>query len=509
MAQNENIYPITTLPGVKRDGTDFESNHYIDAQWCRFDRGLPKKMGGYRRISNDLSGPVYGSHLDRINGLNYIYAGSANSLEMSTIDQTGAGSGVTDRTPGSFPTSPNNVWQFDNLYDAGGSAKRIVAHAGQNLMDISSSIQSPIYFGKSDASAALTSTGTSVSGGVFSLFPYMIGLDNDGYVLWSPPNTMSFSGAGSGDARIAPNKLIKGVRTRGGSGASPSGLIWSLDELYRIYFSGGSTIFSFDWISDTSLLSTRAVVEHNGRHYWPDFTGCFKTFAGVVEDLPNDMNLDYFFDNLNKEYRQKVWGIKIPRFNEIWWFWPKGNSTYCTDVLIYNIKEKVWYDTAWAEDQLARSCGIYSKSFEFPIMFGLDANNADKYKMWQHEFGVDRTEDGVNSAIKSYFETSDLAYSAAIAPGSWTGVDRWVQIKRFEPDFNQVGTLKLYIKGRKYSNGASTTSPAYPFTSSTEKIDMKEQQRLLTLKIESNESGGDYELGKNTLLHLSLGDGRQ
>jgi hypothetical protein len=37
--------------------------------------------------------------------------------------------------------------------------------------------------------------------------------------------------------------------------------------------------------------------------------------------------------------RQKVWATKVPRFGEIWWFYPKGDSEECNDAIIYNIRE--------------------------------------------------------------------------------------------------------------------------------------------------------------------------
>ncbi len=508
MSDDVAIVPITTVAGIKRDGTQFESNFYTDGKWCRFQRGRPRKIGGYREIVDSFSGPLRGCHLDAKNGYNYVYGGSAASLEMITMDPTGAGSGTIDRTPSGFSSSTSHAWQFDTLYDAGGSSRRVLAHAGHNLLDITSSVQTPIYYGDANGSAALVSTGTSVSGGVFSIAPYMFGLDNDGYAIWSPPNTMSFSGAGSGGARIAPTKLIKGVKTRGGSGYSPSGLIFSLDELYRVYFVGGAPIFAFDYISDAALLSTSCLVEYNGRYFWPDFSGTFKVYNGAVEDLPNDMNLNYFYANLNYSQRQKVWGIKIPRFNEIWWFWPKGDATECTDVIIFNLKEKTWYDTAWAEDQLARSCGIYSKSFDYPLMFGLDANSSDKYSLWQHEFGVDRIQGGQSNAIRSYFETSNISFCAEISEGSWIGKDRWVQIMRVEPDFVQDGAMTMTVRGRKYAKNDIYESETYEFSSDTGKIDLKEQRRQMTLKFESNVAGGDYQLGQ-TLMHIQMGDGRQ
>lgn len=507
--QLEGLYPIISQAGVKRDGTQFESNFYSDSLWCRFQRGKPRKIGGYRQIIDSFTGPVYGCYLDSRSGFNYVYGGSSSSLEMVQIDNTGAGAAIIDRTPAGFVTNSNNVWQFDALFDGGGTVKRVLAHAGRNLSEIDSAEQTPIYFGDANASAALTAVpSSSVSGGVFSLAPYMLGLDNDGYVIWSPPNTMNFTGTGSGQARIAPNKLIKGVRSRGGSGYSPSGLIFSIDELYRVYFSGGSTIFSFDYIGDTSLLSTRAVVEYNGRQFWPDLNG-FRSFAGVIEDIPNDMNVNYFYDNLNKSQRQKVWGMKNPRYNEIWWFWPKGNATECTDVLILNLKERTWYDTAWADGLKARSDGFYSSRFPFPVMFGLDANDANKYQLWQHEFGVDRQINSQNFAIKSYFETANLSFNDSIYGEGFTGLDRWVECTRVEPDFVQKGEMSLTITGKNYAaSDTELTSDPYYFSPSTEKIDMKEQRRQMRMKFESNVVGGDYQLGQ-TMATIIIGDGRQ
>ncbi len=51
---------IRSEPGVKRDGTQFEGNFYVDAQWCRWNRGLPRKIAGYRGITSNLLEKVYG-----------------------------------------------------------------------------------------------------------------------------------------------------------------------------------------------------------------------------------------------------------------------------------------------------------------------------------------------------------------------------------------------------------------------------------------------------------------
>ena len=42
----DNVVQIRSLPGIKRDGTRFDGEFYPDGQWVRFQRGLPRKMGG-------------------------------------------------------------------------------------------------------------------------------------------------------------------------------------------------------------------------------------------------------------------------------------------------------------------------------------------------------------------------------------------------------------------------------------------------------------------------------
>ena len=46
-SQYNQIYTLGVQPGIKRDGTLFESREFSDGVWCRFQRGTPKKIGGY------------------------------------------------------------------------------------------------------------------------------------------------------------------------------------------------------------------------------------------------------------------------------------------------------------------------------------------------------------------------------------------------------------------------------------------------------------------------------
>ena len=112
-------------------------------------------------------------------------------------------------------------------------------------------------------------------------------------------------------------------------------------------------------------MSSNCVVEYDGLYYWIGIDRFF-VYNGVVQEIINNTNLNYFFDNINFSQRQKVWGTKVTRWGEVWWFYPKGNATECTDAIIYNVKDKLWYDAGQAVGA-QRSCGYTTEVFPTPL----------------------------------------------------------------------------------------------------------------------------------------------
>ena len=363
---------IQSKPGIKRDGTIFEGDFYVDGQWVRFQRGLPRKMWGYRQILNNLGGASRGMYTYPYNGLLYMFTGSSGLFEMVTIDSGGIGSAPYDRTPAGFTDDAANMWSMDALYDTATSNTAIFAHPAPNLYDISSSTNTDIYAGDITATTALTvlAGAPQVSGGVLALHPYLVAYGNNGYVAWSAPgDPTNWSTGGSGEAWVTAQKIVAAINTRGGAANSPSAILWSLDSVIRMSFTGtAGAEFSFDTISDeSSILSAQSVIEYDGVYYWCG-TDRFLSYNGVVREVPNNLNLNYFFDNLNYAQRQKVFATKVPRWGEIWWCFPFGNSEECNHAVVYNVREGTWYDTALPN--LGRSNGQYPRVFQYPLMIG-------------------------------------------------------------------------------------------------------------------------------------------
>ena len=520
------VFALDTKPGVQRDGTVFDKEFYNSGRWVRFQRGRPRKVGGYREIVNDLAGPSRGIYLNPQQNFNNVFSGYSDGLQVLPINNSGVGSGITDFTLTGFTPSANNLWQFDTFYDVSGSGQNLLlAHPGQNLSPIDNNINTPVLGGSvtgtslstigvftesvylnstttmylstqslligagqsisgtgipanttvvssnlvvpvlnavavtgiagqcsctsttglfvgqtvtvsgtstgtatgitsgvtyyiiatnyattftlsasSGGSAITTTAGTttglvftlgsvqnvvisnaattsgastitfdnniSVSGGVVTLHPYVFVYGNSGLIKnCSAGNAQDWVSADANEVSVATGKIVQGLPVRGGSNA-PSGLFWSLDSLIRVSYIGGAgtppQYWRYDLISSqSSILSSQSVIEYDGIYYWCGVDR-FLLYNGVVKEIPNNMNQNYFFDNLNYAQREKVWVSKVPRFGEIWWFYPRGDATECTDAIIYNVRENCWYDAGEALGA-QRSAGYFSQVFHYPI----------------------------------------------------------------------------------------------------------------------------------------------
>jgi hypothetical protein len=578
MAEIKQVFSMSSLPGIRRDGTTLDGNYYNDGQWVRFQRGRPKKMGGYRRITDQLSGPIRALRVWSRGTTNAVFSFSPYGIEQVLIDHEGLGASIIDRTPEGWIRNNNVIWSVDTQYDdaVGSSGAVVLAHASSSLANIDDPTASKPYLGIVTNSAAFTqiTDAPPVSGGVFSVAPYTVVYGSDGFVAWSDANlpqnwyTGSYNFGDSGADRVTGAKIVKGLPLRSGFG--PAALLWSLDSVIRMDYIGGAAIFRFTHLTtQSSILSQNSVIEYDGVYFWMGIDRFLLSDGGQVRELPNQMNINWVFDNLNYEHRQKVWAMKIPRYGEIAWFFPFGDATECTHCVIFNVREQTWYD-----NRNARSAGFYSQVFKYPLMAASSENKKEQvlnissisgtiavgdevrsntargfvtyvhgttirvhilsdmpfdsgaltdvtsgasavidytrflYNIYTHEYGTDAIEGDVISAIESYFETSDFGLpTGGTQPNQPAGINRWTRLVRVEPDFIQEGEMALYVVGKEFANSPDVVSQAYNFTSETERIDMREQRREIRLRFVSNTIGGHYEAGR-ILLHIEPGDVR-
>lgn len=506
------IVRIWSKPGIQRDGTALEGDGYIDGKWCRWYRNLPRKMLGYREQLRNVTGIQRQIYIDSRNGYSTVHVGSQTLLQRYQIEiNTGNVTGVVSRTPAGLVTSANNNWQFDAIYNTGTTTGTLLAHYAPNINDIASTIQNTLYYGPITSTAALVAiAGSDVSGGVVVLHPYTFRYGNDGFLGWSVPGVPTdIVGAGSGTARVTSQKIVRGLPLRAGPGNAPAGLFWSLNSLIRATFIGGAPIFSFDELTTSaSILSSNGVIENNGIYYWATVSG-FSMFNGVVRDLPNNKNLDWFLKNLNWRQRQKVFATKIPRWGEIWWCFPYGTNTECTHAVIFNYREGTWYDTELPNG--GRSAGQYEQVYSYPIMSGVESHTTG-YSMWQQELGLDEVAGApiATSAIDSYFRTNEMSL---VVPGQdgGSGKDLNISYSELEPDFEQAGDMTVTLYGRPNARAVAVANGPHDILAdpapNQQLVKFKKTSRLNSFLFRSNIQGGNYTMGV-PLIHIKPSDGR-
>lgn len=465
------VFSLDTKAGIQRDGTVLDKQFYNDGQWVRFQRGRPRKIGGYREMTNQFDGYSRGIYVESEDGYNRIFNGYNNGLQRFVCDNNGIGSGITEYSFGgpilttnnlvggssytdgtyttvsltggsgtgaeatitiasnvvttvtittagngyvvgdqlsadagdiggtgsgftvdvatvddNFNSSNLNLWQFDGYFDAtGGNNNLLLAHPGLNLSAIDNTINTAVLAGSPSGNVMYPlqdSQGSSpsgnfieVSGGVVALHPYVFVYGDNGLIKnCSAGNVFDWNSADANETNVSSQKIVKGMPVRGGSNA-PSGLFWALDSLIKVSYApttvASQTLYwRYDIIGNTSILSSQCVIEYDGIYYWIGVDR-FLLYNGVIKEVPNAMNQNWFFDNLNYSQRQKVWATKVPRYGEIWWFYPRGNSSECNDAIIYNVRENTWYDAGSALGA-RRTAGYFSQVFAYPVMAGED-----------------------------------------------------------------------------------------------------------------------------------------
>lgn len=635
------LFALNSMPGVRRDGTQLDSPYHSDGVWVRFQRGRPRKMGGYAAVTQQLNGPVRHVHVDSRSGVNSLHYFSATGIQRQDFDSGGGATSVYNRTPFGFAADARLNWSSAIMYSStGGTYTALLAASAPDVDDIASDTAGYLYSGDVTGTAPLVSVADgsgpiSVSGGCTVLQPFLFVYGSNGLIRNSNANDFSagsgWSGTNANSANVAGTKIVYGAPLRGGS-QSPAGLFWALDSVVRVSYVGGTALWKYDTISNpTSILSKKAIVEHDGLFFWPALDR-FLVYNGVIKELPNQMNLNWFFDNLNWTWRNKVWGTKIARFGEIWWFYPRGTDTECGDAVIFNYLENTWYDAV-----LQRTAGAQALTYPRPMWAGtedteatvqldvgvriqlnaatvapskvlttssttsvaanqlvtgatgiptgakvasfvantsvtldlattvdvpddtvltlssagnftmgetvtggtsgatgtlarftpLDMNLSDVtgtfvsgetltgstsaatakalsgptdvtlYTAYQHEYGLDKVVAQDIFAIPSSFTTKEFGFAVgAPVAESEQFADIMTRITRYEPDFAQVGDLTVTIEGRSFGGEASTVLKSYVSPPEQGLINMREQARIMRVKVESNTVGGFFQAGQ-------------
>ena len=297
--------------------------------------------------------------------------------------------------------------------------------------------------------------------------------------------TESATNTAGGQRLTDGSRIVSAVRSRGQI------LIFTDTSLHGMQYVGPPYTFGFAQLgANCGCIGVHASVDVNGLAFWMG-PQAFYVFDGTVKKLPCTVQ-DYVFKDFNLTQGSKVYAGVNSQFNEVTWWYPSASSNAIDRYVSYNYLENVWH-----VGSMARTAWSDIGAFEYPLgaeylaenntstittIYGLTAGRALVY---DQEFGYNANGAAIDSYIQSgYFDIGDG--------------DQVMFMKRFIPDFkNQVGDLEVNTLLRLYPAAGATNSSLDPYTvtPTTQKVDTRARGRQVSLRIRSNEVGGNWRFG--------------
>ena len=346
------------------------------------------------------------------------------------------------------------------------------------------------YFLISDASRFTLVFGTNDIGGT-ELDPMLIRWsDQESLTTWYPQVTNQ-----AGFVRLSHgSQIITALQVR------QEILVWTDASLYSLQYLGAPYVWGSQLLMDNiSIVSQSAVSLASGVTYWMGLDKFYK-YDGRVQTLRCDLR-QYIFQDINRNQFEQIFSGTNEGFNEVWWFYCSTNSVTIDKYVVYNYAEDVWYygtmeRTAWQDSALNG----------YPVA-ATYANN-----LVFHEYGNNDNIDGTPAAISAYITSSEYD----IGDGHNFGF-----VWRLLPDVTFRGsdvaspdkpTVTMTLLPLQNSGSGYTTPPSVGGTDNapvvqtraptavqieefTGQINVRVRGRQMSLKIESNQLGCQWQLG--------------
>lgn len=527
--------PLLYKAGILRDGTPFQDEYCIDGQWIRFVGGKIKKMKGQQQLivaPNDIELPANAIYMSVVSNGNstYLYYATSRAVYQMTLDLKTyvLANNIRILNKPSNVQAPYITWSSTLIIDK--TETYIVFLRTYNSQNMFATTAGELYIKKLDDSnlqqVIIGNIANNIaSGGMLYSSPFLFLYGNSGTLIWGKskdPFVFDTDGTLTNSLSISADKLIFGAAVRGGSNA-PSLLFWTANSvIYLTNVATGDTEISFQKevvTNNSSLMSSRAVVQYDSLFFWLGTDRIF-VYNGIVDSIPNTINLEYFFDNVDLNKRQKIFGYKIARYGEVRWAYPEKTfandpAIGCTRELVYNVRENSWYDTA-----IQRDCVTIYEGTGDIFSYGETCVNypyaATVFKaIWKHEIGSTEIRGNVNHNIPSFFTTPYYGFVTFNPAKTGGALDKYIVLDQIEPDFptntprSDADEVIVTVTYKKYASyNLVSTAPVIfkladlPLQPNLGKIDFRVQGRFISIKFSC---AYPYDVG-TILLNFKEGD---
>lgn len=300
--------------------------------------------------------------------------------------------------------------------------------------------------------------------------------------VWTPTATNS-----AGFIRVSRgSRIVRAIPTR------QEILTFTDTHLYSLQFLGTNDVFGLQELADNiSIMGPRVVAFANNVVYWMGLDK-FYAYDGRVQTLPCTIR-EYVFKDINVAQGDQVICGTNEGFNEIWWFYCSGTSTWPNRYVIFNHLDGLWY-----YGQLGRTAWLDVASRNLPVAAYSDPSSLVG-NLYTHEFGVNDD----TLPMTSYIQSSDFD----IGDG-----ENFMLSRRMIPDINfststaSTPEVNMTIRSRdwpgsNFQNDPSDTQRVIQTTVNnyTNQVYIRARGRQMALKIESDDLGVQWQLGSPRL----------
>jgi len=223
----------------------------------------------------------------------------------------------------------------------------------------------------------------------------------------------------------------------------------------------------------------------------------FYAYDGRIQTLSCDLRR-YIFQDLNQAQQEQVFCGTNEGFNEVWWFYPSGNSTTVDRYVVFNYLERAWY-----YGTMARTAWLDSGLREYPMAATYQPNTTGN--IVEHEKGLNDNTNGTELPLNAYISSAEFD----IGEGHNFGfVWRMLPDLTFQNSTNAPGNvvpqLTMTLYGMANSGSGVTSSAAANVSSSSTYVITEEftgelftrlRGRQMIFKIESNQLNTAWQIG--------------
>jgi hypothetical protein len=304
--------------------------------------------------------------------------------------------------------------------------------------------------------------------------------------VWEPLPTNS-----AGFIRVSRgSRIIRAIPTR------QEIAVFTDTHLFSLQFLGTTDVFGLQELADNiSIIGPRAVISANNVTYWMGLDKFYR-YDGRVQTLPCSLR-EYVFKDLNFAQADQVICGTNEGFNEIWWFYPSGTSTWVDRYVIYNHLDNIWY-----YGQLGRTAWLDVSSRQLPLAVYTDSNQ-NPGVLYTHESGID----AAGLPMESFIQSSDVDLDDG---------EKFILTRRMIPDINFTTStapnpeVSLAVRprnfpGSNFQNDPSDTQRVINTSVGiyTNQVFVRARARQMALKVSSADLGVQWQLGDVRI------DGRQ